>query len=108
MVDDLSGELATGNSGWIDRGEAKSHLHELLVELGRTYAPALIANARAIAHGDNQMQATIDGKQWEQPAFPYQAKCLQWIREEYSGLSADDQSAVSEILEGTGCEVLLG
>ena len=106
VVDDLSGQPA-GDDSWIEVDEAKAHLGELLNEIGRTYSPALLANAKAITNGDNQMQATIDGKPWEQPAFPYQAKCLQWIREEFGRLTKEEQATVVEILAGTGCETLV-
>ena len=93
--------------GWLAVEDARDHLFDLLSEIGRTYVPALIANASAIVNGDNQMRATIDGKPWEQPAFTYQAKCLQWIRGEFAALSPEDQATVLEIIEGTGCESLV-
>jgi hypothetical protein len=42
-----------------------------------------------------------------QQPFPYQVKCLQWLRAEYGELSAADRAAVDNILKGTGCERLL-
>lgn len=106
VIDDLTGQPCADDS-WINVDEAREHLFDLLSEIGRTYTPALIANAQAIMKGENQMQTTIDGKDWEQPAFPYQAKCLSWIREEFAALSEEDQATVLDILEGTGCELLL-
>ena len=53
------------------------------------------------------MSTTIDGKPWTQPAFPYQAKCLHWIRTEFAGLNKADAVEVRKLLEGTGCEPLL-
>ena len=41
-------------------------------------------------------------------AFPYQAKCLKWIKEEFGALNENDQSRVKTFLDGTGCEILLG
>jgi hypothetical protein len=76
-------------------------------EIGRTYAPALLANAQALQAGRDQMQTTIDGQPWEQPVFPYQAKCLQWINAEYHKLESGHQAQVDEILAGTGCETLI-
>jgi hypothetical protein len=29
---------------------------------------------------------SFGGKAWQQPAFPYQGRCLQWIREQYLGV----------------------
>jgi glutathione S-transferase len=106
VVDDLSGDPALKN-GWIDVGDTKDHCHDLLSEIGRTYAPVLLANAKAIMNGDNQMQTVIDGKDWQQPAFPYQAKCLEWLRQEFAALSDSDRATVLDILEGTGCEAML-
>ena len=57
--------------------------------------------------GEEQWQATIDGQPWEQPTFPYQARCLQWIRQEYAALGNNAQGQVNATLAGTGCEALL-
>ena len=105
---DENGKIqAAGEYGWVNSGDARGHLFELLCEMGRAYAPTLIANACAIQNGDKQMQTTVGGKSWEQPVFPYQAKCLQWVREEFAALSSEDQAGVREILADTGCEALL-
>jgi glutathione S-transferase len=106
LVDDLSGQPAA-EDGWMSADQASSVLGELLTEIGRTYAPALLANAEALQAGREQMETTIDGKPWQQPTFPYQAKCLQWINEEYRKLDATAKSQVDEILAGTGCEAIL-
>jgi hypothetical protein len=106
IVDDMSGQPAKADE-WLAPENAREHLFDLLTEIGRTYTPALIANASAIVNGENQMETIIDGKQWEQPAFPYQAKCLQWIREAFATLSPTEQATVLEIIEGTGCEPLV-
>ena len=106
VVDDLSGQ-ACEQDGWISRGAVKEMLGDLLAEIGRVYVPALLANARALQAGEPQMETTIDGKPWQQPAFPYQGRCLQWIKEEYQKLNDDEQHQVDDILAGTGCELLL-
>ncbi len=106
MVDDLSGTPA-GDDGWIDRRAASAALGDLLAEVGRVYVPALLANAAALAAGEAQMRTTIDGRPWEQPVFPYQGKCLQWIRQAFGELAGADRTAVLEVLEGSGCEALL-
>ena len=82
-------------------------LGPLLSEIGRVYVPALIANAKALQAGEKEMQTTIDGKPWKQPSFPYQGRCLAWIKQEYQQLAADDQAQVDHILAGTGCEEIL-
>ena len=105
VVDDLSG-LNVEDDGFLARDEAKPVLGELFTEIGRVYVPALLANAKALVAGDDQMETTIDGRTWVQPSFPYQGKCLQWIREEYKALASEDSASVDTILEGTGCERL--
>lgn len=106
IVDDLSGAPADDDA-WLDIDSAASVLNDLLCEIGRTYAPAQLANARAVQQDEKTMQTTIDGKPWEQPTFPYQAKCLGWLNAEYQALDSSHQSAVDAILSGTGCDTLI-
>lgn len=106
LLDDLSGHPAD-DDGWMAVDGVSSVLGDLLSEIGRTYAPALLANADAIQNGREQMETTIDGQPWVQPAFPYQAKCLQWINAEYQGLDAAAQAQVDGLLSGTGCETII-
>ncbi|MCH7743910.1 MAG: glutathione S-transferase, partial [Proteobacteria bacterium] len=105
VVDDLSG-LRVEDEGFLARDVAKPVLGELLTEIGRVYVPALLANAKALMSGKDKMETVIDGRAWAQPTFPYQGKCLQWIRKEYKTLSDEDRAWVDTILEGTGCELL--
>jgi len=106
LVDDLSG-LQAADDGWLSRADARARLAELLTEIGRVYVPALLANASALSRGDTQMSTEIDGKAWTQPVFPYQAKCLLWIREAFARLNGGDQADVRAILADTGCAPLL-
>ena len=106
VVDDLSGHTCE-EEGWMSVDDARESLGPLLTEIGRVYAPALIANAKALQTGDEHMETTIDGKRWEQPTFPYQGRCLAWINEEYRKLTQEDRARVDSILAGTGCEELL-
>ncbi len=107
LVDDLSG-LEVGADDWIDRGELRPLLGDLLGEIGRVYAPFLLANAAALQQGAEKVDTTIDGRPWVQRPFPYQGKCLSWLREHFSSLDRDDREAVEGVLEGTGCETLFG
>jgi hypothetical protein len=75
-------------------------------EFGRVYVPALLANAAAIAKGADTFETEIDGKPWKQQTFPYQAKCLQWIRNAYADLGDKDRATVDNILVGTGISEL--
>lgn len=104
-VEDLSGIEPT-DADWFTR-EDMDALRPLLSEIGRVYAPFLVANAEAVMAGAEAVQTQIDGRAWMQPVFPYQAKCLQWIREIFGALSPADQSFVRTLLEHTGCEQLL-
>jgi len=106
LVDDLSGQGAA-ESDWMDVQTVADVLGDLLREIGRTYAPALLANAAALQAGEEQMEATIDGQPWVQPAFPYQAKCLQWINSEYQKLDDTAKTQVDALLKGTGCDSIL-
>ena len=106
VIDDLSGQVCE-EDGWMSVDDVRDVLGPLLSEIGKVYAPALIANAKALQAGDRYMETTIDGKRWEQPAFPYQGRCLAWINEEYRKLSNKDQGSVDDILAGTGCEEML-
>jgi glutathione S-transferase len=106
VVDDLSGNPADAD-GFIGRDELGDVIGDLLTEVGRTYVPALLANVQAMVKGEEQIETTIDGRQWVQPTFPYQAKCLQWIRAMFNELSEADQAFVQALLSGTGCEPLV-
>ncbi len=106
VVDDLSGLHVEGDAGWVGRDGLTDSFRELLGEIGRTYAPFLLANGAALERGDESMECPIDGKRYWQRAFPYQGKCLRWLREEHAKLDSGDRSFVDETLAGTGCEVL--
>ena len=106
LTEDLCG-LDCRAEDWLDLDQAPASLKDLLSEVGRTYVPALLANANAIAAGEASWETEIDGALWTQQSFPYQAKCLQWIRQEFSQLSPADQQRVQMLLSGTGCEALL-
>jgi glutathione S-transferase len=106
MTDDLSG-LEPELSDWNNIDEIPNTLKGILNEVGRVYAPALLANAKALQARDKQWEANIDGAVWTQQTFPYQGKCLQWINLQYQGLSDVDKQKVDIVLSGTGCETLL-
>ena len=42
-----------------------------------------------------------------QKTFRYQAKCLQWIRDEFNALNDNDKQRVMSALSETGCEDVL-
>lgn len=106
MLTDLSGLDAAGEE-WLSLEDQPDTLRGLLAECGRVYAPAALANAAAVKAGEKTWQTRIDGCDWEQRSFPYQAKCLGWINEAYQALSTKDKSRVDQVLDGTGCEAML-
>jgi glutathione S-transferase len=105
LMEDLSG-FEPGDGGWISLDDPPETLHALLAEMGRTYAPVMLANAQALASGASEVACEVEGLPWRQPPFPYQAKCLQWLRESRGALAASDRSRLDRILHGTGCESL--
>lgn len=104
-MEDLSG-LTPKNDDWFSVEKAGEMLTPLLTEIGRTYTPVMLANARAVIAGETAFETQVDGALWTQPTFKYQAKSLGWIREAYFDLKAVDQKQVDHLLEGTGCEAL--
>ncbi len=104
-VEDL-GSLEPPPDGWLARGDVADAIRPLAAEIGRVYAPFLLANARALETGAERVEATIDGKSWVQQPFPYQAKCLRTLREARAALAAPDRAFVDTLLSGTGCEAL--
>ena len=83
-----------------------SSINALLAEIGRTYAPLLLANAQAIAAGHDIVRTKIDGCSWEQPTFPYHVKCLDILRAHYDALPPEARMGIDALLSGTGCASL--
>lgn len=106
-MDDLSG-LNPEKNDWFSGDEGTEALRPLLTEIGRTYAPVMMANVKAVMAGEATFETKVDGAPWTQPTFKYQAKSLSWIREAYFDLKPEDQSQVDAMLDGTGCEALFG
>ena len=65
-MDDHSG-LAVDDSGWFKRDQLLNSLRPLLNEIGRSYVPVMLANARALDAGNKSVDTTVDGKPWQQP-----------------------------------------
>jgi glutathione S-transferase len=105
MMEDLSG-LEPTDGDWLDVTRLPESLRALLHEMGRLYVPLLRANAQALQAGQAELQATIDGQPWVQQAFPYQGKCLAWLRRDHQALSAADRSRADAAWAGSGCEAL--
>jgi glutathione S-transferase len=106
VVEDLSG-IEVSDEDWLQFENLPQTIIELLIEIGKGYVPALLANAKAIGNGEKEWETEIDGCIWRQKSFPYQAKCLKWINEEYNLLADSNKSKVNNLLKDTGCEELL-
>jgi glutathione S-transferase len=106
LVDDLSG-LEPAESQWRERDALESALGPLLEEVGRGYVPVMLANARALAGGAQRVECEVDGRAWVQQPFPYQGKCLQWLRASFAALSAPDRAFAQRLLERKGCAALV-
>jgi hypothetical protein len=110
-MDDLAFLPVEGDDGWASIDELDPATTDLLGEIGRTYAPFLAANARALMSGADEVVCEISdadghGREYRQAPFGYQGKCLQWLREGYAALSDADRARVDTTLDGTGCEQL--
>jgi glutathione S-transferase len=106
-MEDLSGNEPQP-SDWMTRDEALRFCAPLLDEIARVYAPFLLANATAVLSGAPEFAAEIDGRPWKQPTFPYQARCLQWLREGYAALSEADRAALAPAVRGDLEQALRG
>jgi len=107
-MDDLSWLPVDGDSGWSPLDALPAATSRLLHEIGHTYSPFMVANAQALMSGADEVMCEVEGGTYRQAPFKYQGKCLQWLREGYQALADDDRSRVDAVLDGTGCEVLLG
>ncbi len=106
LVEDLSG-LEPSDSDWLRRDALPDTLLGLLREAARTYLPVMLANTHALAAGRQTVETVVDGAPWVQQAFPYQAKCLRWLREEFNALDTADRHFADDLLERSGCSALI-
>ena len=105
QLDDLS-SLDVEDARWLTREAAVAAIRPFLIEIGRVYAPFLLANARALASRASEVRCEIDGRAWVQQPFPYQGKCLKWLREARQALIAADREFVDAALEATGADTI--
>jgi glutathione S-transferase len=104
-MEELSG-MEPSEGDWFDAHDMPETVRPLLQELGRVYAPYLLANADAVERNAERVETEIAGRRWVQRPFPYQKKCLEWLRASYAGLDSSARSTVDELIRDTGCEVL--
>jgi glutathione S-transferase len=107
MMEDLSG-LEPADADWISMDPVPETLSAILAEIGRTYPPVMLANAQAVMSGAAEVTAEVDGQTWTQQPFPYQAKCLGWLREAREILPGQARGQVDAILGPAGLSGLFG
>jgi glutathione S-transferase len=105
VMEELSG-LEPNDDDWARPEDLPETFRGLLQEVGRTHVPFLLANADALERQAERVETEIDGRPWIQKPFPYQRKCLGWLRESYAKLASDHRTTVDDVLAGTGCEAL--
>ncbi|MBU4433182.1 MAG: glutathione S-transferase N-terminal domain-containing protein [Alphaproteobacteria bacterium] len=105
QMEDLSG-LEPCDGDWIGLDAPPPTLRDLLTQIGQVYPPVMLANARAVITGAAAVETTVDGLPWTQPPFPYQAKCLGWLRSARDDLLEPDRAKVDALLDATGCAAL--
>ena len=101
MMEDPSG-LEPADGDWASMDALPDTLTALLAEIGRVYPPVMLANAAAVSAGAQEVTAQVDGRDWTQQPFPYQAKCLGWLRQSRAGLAPDARAQVDAVLAPAG------
>jgi glutathione S-transferase len=97
MMEDQSG-LEPVQGDWIAADKLPDTLTAILAEIGRVYPPVMLANAKAVVTGAAEVTAKVDGQVWTQQPFPYQAKCLAWLRQAREELPAPARQQLDAIL----------
>ena len=82
-------------------------IHDLFKELSTSYVPTMLENHKAINKGEKEWSVDLAGYPWKQKSFPYQAKCLDWIRDEFRNLDNENQEKVLNFLKATNCQSLV-
>lgn len=99
-IDDMSG--ITGEWDTADAPFA-SIITAWLQQVGEIYMPFLLANAAAIAAGEDSFHITAMGLPYTQGVFKYQVKCLADLRARYAALDAHARGRIDPLLAQTGC-----
>ena len=73
----------------------------LAAPVGRLFLPWTLANAAAVAAGQDEFSVDLDGHTWTQKPQKYHAKSLQALRAKYAATGSD--RALDAVLERAGC-----
>jgi hypothetical protein len=52
------------------------------------------------------VECEVAGLPWVQDAFPYQGRCVVWLRQSYNALDPQSRAKIDRALAGTGCDAL--
>lgn len=87
---------------WEDWSSVESTLAPFLSEqVGALFCPWTVANAEAIAAGDEEFSVELAGRTFTQRPQKYHAKSLAVLREKYA--SAEGKAALDPVLAAAGC-----
>ena len=75
----------------------------LLAIAGRWYLPFLRANAAAVQERAEMVVVDVDGHDYQQPPYRYQAQCYGRLVSLYAGLSEAARTAIDPALDEAGC-----
>mgnify|MGYP001192632080 FL=1 len=105
VMEDLSG-LEVTDKDWVDENNLSESFRNIFYEIGNTYIPVLKANYDAVYNNEKEVNIEIQDTVWKQKPFPYQAKCLNWLKDEYKNLASKNKKFIDNFLCETGCELL--
>ena len=70
-------------------------------QVAGVFLPWSVANAAAIAAGNEEFEVTLKGQRWVQKPQKYHARSLAALRAKYA--AAEGNAELDELLEATGC-----
>ncbi|WP_309606832.1 glutathione S-transferase N-terminal domain-containing protein [Phenylobacterium sp.] len=105
LMEDQSG-VEPGEGDWISVTDLPATLTAILAEIGRVYPPVMLANAAAVTARTGEVVAEVEGQVWTQQPFPYQAKCLGWLRQSHADLTPAARGRIDGILAPSGLAAL--
>ena len=74
-------------------------------QIGSLFLPWSVANAAAIASGEDEFSVSLKGRRWTQKPQKYHARSLAALRARYAAVA--DDAALDAVLAATGCKPFL-